>query len=363
MPSSFLLSAIALLATIPATLAQTACNNSPDLCARSYGNITHLGAHDSPFISNASNSYTSSGNQNYNSTVQLSAGVRLLSAQVHKTNSSSNAEYHLCHSSCDLLDVGRLRTWLAEIKTWLDGNPNEVVTLLLVNSDSASAASLDAEYTAAGIKGYTYTPASTSAITPTSWPTLQQMISNGTRLVTFVASLTQDSTYPYLMDEFTYIFENAYENTSPSNFSCTPDRPSSVKGNTATAVSSNRLFLQNHFLYEQQAFGIQTPDTADLTGTNSVSNGTGALGSAISNCTSVYSRKPWTVLVDFFHVGPAISSVDRANSVSNSTTGRTSVGTTYLDSSTTTSAAAPGKGGATTTLVIGMIVMVMVMGL
>lgn len=40
-----------------------ACNNSPDLCNRSYGNITHLGAHDSPFIRNAANGYTVSGNQ------------------------------------------------------------------------------------------------------------------------------------------------------------------------------------------------------------------------------------------------------------------------------------------------------------
>lgn len=40
-----------------------ACNNSPALCSRSYSNITHLGAHDSAFVRDASTSYSSSGNQ------------------------------------------------------------------------------------------------------------------------------------------------------------------------------------------------------------------------------------------------------------------------------------------------------------
>lgn len=46
-----------LLVLLPAALANqlnarstTACNNSPDLCNKSYGEITHLGAHDSPFV-------------------------------------------------------------------------------------------------------------------------------------------------------------------------------------------------------------------------------------------------------------------------------------------------------------------------
>ena len=54
-------------------------------------------------------------------TAQLDAGVRVLSAQVH----SINGEWHLCHSSCDLLDVGPLRQWLSEIKTWMDKNVHD----------------------------------------------------------------------------------------------------------------------------------------------------------------------------------------------------------------------------------------------
>lgn len=31
-----------------------ACNNSPDLCDKPYNEITHLGAHDSPFSADSS---------------------------------------------------------------------------------------------------------------------------------------------------------------------------------------------------------------------------------------------------------------------------------------------------------------------
>src|ERR1700761_8004689 len=106
-----------------------ACNNSPALCQRSYSDITHLGAHDSPFVSNADNGFTDSGNQFFNSTTQLDAGVRLLSLQLHWNNAST--ELRLCHTICELYDAGSLVSWLSDIKQWMDRNPYEVVTLLL----------------------------------------------------------------------------------------------------------------------------------------------------------------------------------------------------------------------------------------
>lgn len=62
----------------------------------------------------------------YGTTDQLSAGVRLVSAQIHKKDS----DWHLCHSSCNLMDAGSLKSWLSDIKKWLDSNPNEGLLLL-----------------------------------------------------------------------------------------------------------------------------------------------------------------------------------------------------------------------------------------
>ncbi|ETI28625.1 hypothetical protein G647_01076 [Cladophialophora carrionii CBS 160.54] len=303
----------------------TACNNSPSLCSKTYDSIVHLGAHDSPFLRDASTGFSTSGNQYYNSTVQLSAGVRLLSAQVHQ----SNGEYHLCHSSCDLLDAGILSDWLEEIKAWLDSNPNEVVTILLVNSDDATPQDLGAHFTAARITDYAYVPPSTS-VPPSAgaWPTLQELINANKRLMVFVASLANPALIPteyaYLMDEFSFIFENPFENVDPSDFTCVPERPSSVQGNSQSAISSNRMALMNHFLYKEGLFDIETPDVDKINVTNSPGSSIGNLGYALSTCNSQYGRPPTFTLVDFFDEGPAIAAVDAVNGVS-SPVGRTPV--------------------------------------
>ncbi|KAF2853994.1 hypothetical protein T440DRAFT_389084 [Plenodomus tracheiphilus IPT5] len=310
--------ASALLPFYTTASAQNACNNSPSLCNKAYNNITHLGAHDSPFLRDSSTSFSTSGNHYYNTTVQLESGVRLLSAQVHKANDTSGANtWHLCHSSCSLLDAGSLESWLSEIKTWMDANTNDVVTILLVNSDDASASDLGSQFSSSGIDTYAYTPPSTSTI-PTAWPTLDTLIGNNTRLMTFVASLSEPSSqYPYLMDEFTFMFENDFENINPSNYSCNPNRPTSL-GSASAALDSGRMFLMNHFLYENQLFGIQSPNATYANVTNA-QTGFGSLGESVNTCTGVYGKPPSFVLVDFFNVGPAMASVNDANDVTDAT--------------------------------------------
>ncbi|KAL6716812.1 hypothetical protein ACLMJK_004724 [Lecanora helva] len=311
-----------------------ACNNSPALCSRPYSNITQLGAHDSPFLVNSSGSsntisLSGAGNQNVDSPTQLSAGVRLLTAQVH----NSNGEWHLCHTSCSLLDAGTLRSWLSSIKTWLDANPHDVVTILLVNSDNASPSELDAEFQAANIKSYAYTPSSTTTALET-WPTLQDMIAKNTRLVTFVASLAPSSNTaaPYLLDEFTFVFENPYNVTEATGFSCDADRPPTLKGQTATAVSSGRLPLVNHFLDQQILGSIDTPNTSYIETTNGMS-GVGNLQQAASNCAGAYGRAPAFLLVDFFDEGSAINVVNNINGIAASVTGQKKPSTTAALSS------------------------------
>ncbi len=301
----------------------SACNNSPLLCDKPYNSITHLGAHDSPFIRDATTGFSSSGNQYYNSSVQLSAGVRLLSGQVHL----SNGEWHLCHSSCDLLDAGLLSEWLTEIKEWLDNNPSDVVSLLLVNSDNALPADLGNHFVSSGIISQAYIPPSVSS-TQAEWPTLSSLIQAQKRLMVFVASLdptTITPEYAYLMDEFTFIFENDFDNTSPEDFSCTPNRPTSVKGNSQAAIASNKMPLMNHFLYKQGSFDIETPDRASLNITNSPASITdGQLGFAANECKNEYGKAPTFILVDFFDEGPSIDAVDALNGVT-SPVGRTPV--------------------------------------
>ncbi|KAI7306544.1 hypothetical protein KC315_g14204, partial [Hortaea werneckii] len=345
-----------LLSAFRTTLAQstnssTACNNSPSLCNRAYNRVSHLGAHNSPFVRDESNGYSLSGNQYFNSSTQLSAGVRLLTAQV-QTNSDSG-ELHVCHTSCALLDAGKLSDWLGEVNGWLEDNPSDVVTVLLVNGAGASASDLAAEYETAGIGDIAYTPisssssssasnsASNAASSSSEWPTLQNLIDQGTRMVNFVADLDDNSGASYLLNQYDYVFENDYNNVSPSDFSCDASRPASVANNAQQALYLGLMPLMNHFLYaEVAAFGIQYPNTSYITTTNAPSGGTGNLGASASRCSSEYGRAPTFIVVDFFNVGPAIETVDSLNGVTNPV-GRATVSEEVMGTSSaaTTSAA------------------------
>ncbi|KAJ9667262.1 hypothetical protein H2201_002463 [Coniosporium apollinis] len=301
---------------ISAQPTQRACNNSPDLCDRPFDSIVHLGTHNSPFIRDASTGWSSFGNQFFNTTVQLDAGVRLLSAQAHaRLMPDGTREFHLCHTICELSDAGRLSDWLYTIRIWLDQHSDDVVTVMLVNSDQATAADLAGEYTFSGAGAHSYIPPSSEALD--QWPTLNELIDAGTRMLTFVAYLPQDSSRAqasYLMDEFAYIFENPYDTSSPDNFTCTPDRPDNVHGNVSATVDSKKLFLQNHFLYWNQLGGIQVPDIRHIASTNAP-EGPGGLGARLMACMEVYGVPATFVLVDFFNVGPAVRTVDMFNGV------------------------------------------------
>ena len=204
-----------------------------------------------------------------------------------------------------------------------------VVTILLVNSDNALAEDLSAEFAAAQIASYAYTPPSTTTAIAT-WPTLEELIANSTRLITFVASLdsSTNTVAPYLLDEFTFVFENPFEVLSLSNFSCNPDRPSVVKDKISAAVQSGRLPLMNHFLDTEQAFG-SVPDIGNIKTTNNQTGPVGNLGDAATECKTLYGRAPTFILVDFFDQGPAINTVDSLNGFM--AVGRTKVAATSTD--------------------------------
>ena len=81
--------------------------------------------------------------------------MRLLQSQVHLYND----ELSLCHTSCLLLNGGTLVKYLSEVKAWMDENPDDVVTLLFVNTEGLPMSSFAKAYTDSGLVDYAYTPA------------------------------------------------------------------------------------------------------------------------------------------------------------------------------------------------------------
>lgn len=99
------------------------------------------------------------------------------------------------------------------------------------------------------------------------------------------------------------------------------------------------MALMNHFLYLDQAFGIQSPNIGNLTTTNAPGNETGMLGLQLGRCTQEYGgTQPTFAMVDFFNVGPAIEAVDAANGVTGAV-GRKSVSREVLSEADEESAA------------------------
>jgi len=177
------------------------------------------------------------------------------------------------------------------VKKWLDGNPNEVLTLLIVNINDLPATAFDAVFRAVGLDTISFKPTN-SVTTVFNWPTLGSMIDSGQRLVTFIDNHADLTSVPYIIDEFTNIWETSFDVTD-TTFNCLVNRSS---GDTST-----EMFLINHFL-DKILLGQPTPDIAALNQTNAVS-GTGSLGTQVNTCITTQGRPPNFLLVDYYEFG------------------------------------------------------------
>ena len=283
------------------TQAQTGCNGHVELCDRKYSNITQIAAHDSGFVG-----ILPTDNQDVDVIAQLDAGVRFLQAQTHRNVFGTLS---LCHTSCFLKDAGSVQSYLEVLKGWLDTHPKEVVTLLLTNGDNVPVSVFDQVYTASGIQPYAYVPGpSHDPSVLDSWPTLGELLGNGTRLVAFLDYGALD-TVPYLLPEFVYFWETPFDMTDPSFPQCIVDRPGGLAENPAQA--SQRMYIINHFL-DTEMMGMDVPDRRDARKTNAAT-GIDSIDAQIDLCQQQHGRAPKGILVDFFEKGDVFQVQDTLN--------------------------------------------------
>ncbi|KAF9269993.1 PLC-like phosphodiesterase [Marasmius fiardii PR-910] len=263
----------------------TTCNGYSELCERGYGNVTFVGAHNSYAVGPVSNLLV---NQDQNVTQQLNDGIRMLQMQAH----SNNGVITLCHTSCGLFNGGTLEDYLKQVRTWLDSNPNEVLTLLIVNIDNLKATEYDAVFKSAGLDTLSYAPDS-SPLTASAWPTLGSLIDQKRRLLTFLDNGADPTSVPYLLDEFTNVWETEFDVTDIARFDCSVNR---TKGDVTT-----QMFLINHFR-DQLIANLPAPFPQKANETNAVS-GDGSLGAHVATCQNNLGRPPNFLLVDFYEFG------------------------------------------------------------
>jgi len=283
--STILALATSLLASTTTTvLAATTCNGYSSLCSKLYSGVAFIGAHNSYAVGSSL-----VHNQGQDVTTQLKDGIRTLQVQAHTLNGT----IHVCHQSCSLQDSGTLQAYLSTVSSWVASNPNEVLSIVIVNFNNLPATQFSAAFDAAGLSQYAYSPPS-AQIALSAWPTLGSMIDNGKRVVVFMDNQANYDAVPWIIDEFSNMFEDAYDVTDQS-FGCASNRTSGNPG--------SQLMLVNHFLdnvYTLAGMTFFIPNTAKLNETNAQS-GYGSVGTHVENCRSIWGRAPNHILLDFYN--------------------------------------------------------------
>lgn len=119
------------------------------------------------------------------------------------------------------------------------------------------------------------------------------MISSGGRVVVFMNYQADFNSVPWIIDEFSNMWEDAF-NVLDQSFECNVNRTS---GSPTTTLS-----MSNHFLNTYTSFfGVSAwlPDKDKLTETNA-ETGYGSVGQQVENCQGLWSRPPNHILLDFY---------------------------------------------------------------
>ncbi|KAJ6562965.1 PLC-like phosphodiesterase [Mycena sp. CBHHK59/15] len=322
---------LSLALTLP-TKRATVCNGHAEFCSRLYSNVTYIGSHDSFAFSE--DPFALARDQEVDIPTQLGLGIRLLQAQAHM----NDGVLHFCHTSCALFDGGAVVDYLKNVKTFLDANPNEVLTLLFTNPEGASVSTVwKPAFDDAGISDIAFVPPSLP-VKQSDWPTLGSMIDTGKRVVVFLdAGADGADTVDFILPEFAMIWETPFSVTNAS-FPCSINRIHGPLG------AADHMYMINHSLNTNIipiGSGVIISDPLQAPTTNGVSS---ILANA-AGCTPLGAgRAPSFVLIDFVNLGNAFAAADQLNGLSamNSTNTTTSSG----GSSSSNSAGGPPRPGA-----------------
>jgi hypothetical protein len=239
--------------------------------------------------------------------------------ETQKPNASS--AIRLCHTSCDLLDVGTLESYLTTVRGWLDSHPYEVIAIIMGNNNGQTDRNPASDYIApfeqSGMMKYLWIPPSTT-MNITDWPTLGEMILKNKRVVVTIDYGANQTEVPWLLSEFNYLWETPFSPTDPA-FPCTEQRPP----NQAEDVSRNRMYMLNHNLNIQVSLAgvsdLLIPAYSLLNQVNAAS-GNGSLGLNVENCNNMWGRPPNWLLVDYYNFGNFNGSVFQVAATANNVT-------------------------------------------
>jgi len=287
---------------VPLVKREQLCNGHAGLCDRKYGNTTFVGAHDSFAFS--SNPLALARTQEVDIRTQLRQGVRLLQAQAHMHGKDLN----FCHNTCALYNGGKVKDYFWKVKHFLDRHPNEIITIIIANPEKVSGKVWKPIFESTGLADMAYIPHQTPMMRE-DWPTLRELLESGRRLIVFMDKGAEDGSVPYLLPQFTMMWEDVYDPTD-RNFPCKVDRTS------GPLAPSQQLNLMNHNLNVDLmpiGPGLRLPARLESPRTNGVYS----IKAHANHCAPLAGDKyPNFVLVDFVNVGQTQRAVALMNGFS-----------------------------------------------
>ncbi|MFI1227487.1 MULTISPECIES: hypothetical protein [unclassified Streptomyces] len=210
---------------------------------------------------------------------------RLISGAIDKANPPREGLW-LCHGVCRAGAI-ELVPALEDIGDWLRAHPNEIVTLIV--QDDISPEDTEEAFRAAGLDELLHTP---SADPDAPWPTLEEIIDSGRRLVVFAEKA--DGPAPWYRNFYRYGMETPFAFRSPSDMTCAPHRGGTGK----------QLFLLNHFITNA---GGSRLDAGRVNARDHLLERTGA-------CEAERGSPVNFIAVDYTTVGDALGAVNELNS-------------------------------------------------
>jgi len=256
-----------------------ACNGAAHLCPRRFDQISFATTHNAMA---SEERMWFAPNQHHALPRQLQDGVRGLMLDVHY---GEDDEVRLCHGDCafgsEMLSAG-----FAEIDAFLTTHPNEVVAIIFESYVTPPDLQEVLDASGLGAKAYRPTPGR-------AWPTLGEMIDDGTRLVILSDVRADPARFPQQAYVWDHAWETHWHAEQPADLGCDPNR----------GEPGHPLFILNHFL----TYPVALEHLAE-----SVNYDPG-FSARVAQCREESGRLPNFVTVDFYDIGDVLTVVEALN--------------------------------------------------
>jgi hypothetical protein len=251
------------------------CNESGAICGRQYDETVFAGAHNA--MSSAEGGWILP-NHHVGIEKQLEFGVRALNLDIYVYD----GEIYMCHSDC-AFGKRPLKDALSAVRRFMENNPREIIT---INFQDETRGGMDvaAVFEEAGLARYAH-----EHNVNKKWPTIQEMIETGKRLVVF--GERGYARAPWFHVEKEHAWGSPYYAETVRQFEC------------GTPPEGHQVYILSHFLTAPYAM---PPLAAKANKKKTI------LKRAVK-CWNDTGRRPNIILFDFATVGEVMEAVSLLN--------------------------------------------------